>query len=254
MTQFTRSTSFKLELCRTRWSEDELTRLAHIVAQHLGRVDIRVTSADGEDHFRSHDPAFLLGSECPPAIQAIEMKGGAQGVECEVELEIPQRDNYLNIKAAMASTSGGDRAAVTSLFRDLQKAFIARRLAGGRLVRFMSGPGGLLVAFITSASVLLALYYTLIQFTHDRFPWLGSSATGRMMSLAGWGITLACAVPLAPRVYRLIADSFPPVEFSGRFVPSNRFRRAGFIWVVVFVLLPFLVNLVSSAAFSEIAK
>jgi hypothetical protein len=244
MAEFTRSTSLKLEVFRSRWSEEDLARVAELLRSHTGAVQISVVTGDGEDHLRTEDPEFFRSSDLPPSIQSVEME--TQGtVRCAIKIALPNADDdAMAGDPAKAELSSASRPAVTTLFRDLEKEFRARSLVGARLIKFFHGLGGLVVVFIAVSTVLLGLYATVIGYLADHALWI-EKPRGTVIAIIGAGTTLALAAPLTGRGLRVISTSLPLVEFGGRLSRSNRFNRAALVWVFVFVLLPLIVNLIA---------
>ncbi len=244
MTEFKKSKSLSIEVYRSRWSEGALARVAAVIQQHAGKVAIEIVTGDGEDRISTADPEFFRTSEMPEAIQSVKMSV-RNGINCEVALALP--GELGSAEPAKGSVSGADGQAVASLFRGLEKEFGARRLRGSRMVRFLHGPGGLLVTFVGCTTALVSLSMLIASVLSERSPGFvaSRSGSGRALMVVGLGLTVALAVPLTGRALALISRSFPMIEFGGKLTPSNRFRCGAVVWLIGFVLLPLLLNLLS---------
>lgn len=242
MPEFKRSKSLKIELYRTRWSEEDVARLGRLIRQHTGNVEIKIVTGDGEDRITTAEPEFVRSPDMPTAIRSVEME--APG--CEVKIQLPETDDaWGTTEGATASVRGSDDRVVASLFRDIEKEFKARTIPGGRAVRFLHGFGGLMVTMIFTSTVLISIYYICIRFAADRVLWLQRSPSGTMLLIVGLGLILALAVIQTGRLIKLLVRAFPMVEFDGRLEPSNRFQRKGLWWLLAFILLPFIINVLS---------
>jgi hypothetical protein len=244
MAEFRRSKSLSVELYRTRWSEEDFARLSKVIQKHTGKVAISIVSGDGEDLISTDDPEFFRSGEMPSSIRSVTMSV-RDGVSCEVKVGFPEHEQWGSSEPAKASVSGAEDRAVSSLFRDLEKEFRARSLRGARLVRFFEGPGGLFVTFVASGTALISLYVMGASYLAEWLPWLRTTRSGTTLLIVGVGLMLALAVVLTGRAIRLITRSFPMIEFAGKLERSNRFQRAGMVWLIGFVLLPLIINLLS---------
>jgi hypothetical protein len=231
-------------------SEHDLNHIASLVnlttAKYNGEVEIKITTADGEDTIRISTPEFLLTDEMPKNIRSvlISFHEYKAPVSCTVTLtSFPFQD-------AKVSVDGTDTTVVSGLFRDLEKELKGHQTSSSWLISKLDGLG---FHFIVSSLLAIAIYSVFdipLNIAKSQNEAFKDSVLYSVIVNAGWfAIFVAFAVGAYP-VIKALKNMFPSVRFVGNLSDLSTKRRSKVIWLLMAILLPIILNVLSGLLIS----
>jgi hypothetical protein len=224
--------------------EKDLQRLVDTINQlsnkYGGLVEIQVTSGDGQTTVNTTDVQYLSSVEMLRHIRAVRIKYDKFDAPVNASVSIGSPFSWGNTGVGL-EVSGSARTEVNGIFRELDRELDSHRA----YIEWFGSDTALpnfAIAFV--ASILLsgvANYsaYTLLRYLLTTF--LGSFRPAQIAGPLG----AVFVIGILP-AFLLLRACFPPVKFSGALSDPGRTLRSSLRWILLFVTLPIVVNLVSS--------
>lgn len=245
MSEFRRHKALGRSFHRIGVDEADLARFARTIREatrdYGGEVEIVVTSADGAETFRPNDPEFLESKDMPAHVRSAAILYREYKAPLECRLQFSTRGDG----SAELTVDGTDVHRVTGLFDDLSRQIDGRRLVGrwltARIDRlWLEMALGLLVAVAIYSAFDIGLDLADVRWPHFKGSGLrsGIASIGWLCVLVGW---FAGGAGLR----RLLAQSFPVVEFRGDLADAQGVRRSVIFWVFSAIFMPILVRSMS---------
>ena len=234
-------------------NENDLHKIANIILMEASKYDeninIRVYSSLRQESFYTSDPNVFFSKDIPDEISkvSISFRDSESSISCEVEMG----RTILADKGIDISVSGNDFILVTGIFNELDKE-IRFRYAPWRWLYFGKGK-----IFLFSMNLILIISeYSLFDFIINllvkyRLFEKGDS-TYSLMGSIGWGIIAASSALGYTLFEKYFKRLFPVLEFCGRFTDTSAKKKKTLFWLISFILLPIIINLISSILFTLI--
>ncbi len=236
--EFIQRKSLRHKFWRLNLTKEDLHRIAASMRDKCtnGSFSVEVRSSDGEDLFRSDDPAFFISSSMPQAVARVQMLVRSDPVTCDLDLRAGSD------RVAELTASGGDVTAVSGLFRELVRELEGKQASGSWVARHIDN----LFVHLALAWLASLAVYSLFDFpltlAKEYVPGFRDSTAYTVISLIGW-----CCVGLTIMgggfvVQDRLKALFPAVQFCDPLSDPYSEKRRATATIVVVILLPIVLN------------
>lgn len=251
MADFLKHKALSREFGRVTLNENDLYRISKIVedlaAQYEASLDLEIVTGDGEESYKTSSPELLISQEMPPIIRSVRIRYNAykSPVSCNV--------NFCSMPPTHAKieVDGTETKIVAAVFHELERELKSRETTGSRLLFLLENSWlmNLLAVFVYAAISAAAIYsffdvpLDLILKHNKEF---ANTNTYKTIVSIGWFCVYFTPWVGAILFSNLLRKSFPPVEFSGKLSDPSLPTRKKMIVFVSFVLIPIIINVIST--------
>ena len=236
--EYSQRKSLRHKFWRLNLTEEDLRRIAASIHDKCsnGSFTVEVRSSDGQDLFRSDDPAFFISSSMPQDVARVQILARTEALTCELDLRAG------GDRVAELTASGSDVTTVSGLFHELVRELEGKQTSGSCIARHVDN----FFVYLALAWIASLAVYSLFDFplnlAKEYVPGFSGSTTYTVISTIGWSciaLTLmGGGIVLQERVKAL----FPAVQFSGRLTDPYAKQRRTISTIFVVILLPIVLN------------
>lgn len=223
-------------------SEEDLHRIAVSMRDKCtnGSFSVEVRSADGEDLFRSDDPAFFISSSMPKTVARVQMLVRSDPVTCDLDLRAGSDH------VAELTTSGSDVTTVSGLFRELVRELEGKQAPGSWVARHIDSFFVYLALSLLASLAVYSLFDLPLTLANQYVPGFIDSTVYTVIGWVGWSCVLLTTMGGGFVVQDRLKTLYPAVQFCGRLSDPYSEKRRSMSVLFVVILLPIILNVFAS--------
>jgi hypothetical protein len=254
MTEYVRHKALSREFGRIRLSENDLFRISKIIEDlaisNNGTPNIEVISGDGEETYKAKSSDFFISNDIPLEISSVKINFSKYDspVSCTAYFSSqPSRH-------AQVQVDGTDTKSVAAVFHELERALKPRETIGSKFFLMLDKNIFLaLMAYFTYAVITGATIYSIFDIPLNIMIKANKEFVKtdiyKVINFIGWICVVSLSWVGAYIIENKIKKYFPPIEFDGRISDPNKPRRKTMIVFLSFIIVPIVINVISTILF-----